>query len=264
MRYSMRGEYCIGAASVLSLLSLLLLIFVHVAQINTSKVPRNLYMAELNVSGYGAALEQVTRNPIFGLYTDNSSAPLAQGAGLRQTYKFGLYARCAYNNDTAGNCNDHTTGQQFQPLLAITSDMRSNYSMFTLNLIPSDYTFKNSKYTGQSTKAAYWMILLGTICAALALVTGILKNNYTFLLSTLFSVAGSILLLIGASIWTVVVNRAKDIQSRPLVDAAGTVVLPNFGMTMTLGPAISILWGAFGALLLSVVPYMISCCTWRG
>jgi hypothetical protein len=87
---------------------------------------------------------------------------------------------------------------------------------------------------------------------------GILKNNYTFLLSTLFSVAGSILLLIGASIWSVVVNRAKDIQSRPLVDAAGTVVLPNFGMTMTLGPAISLLWGAFGALLLSVVPYMIS------
>jgi hypothetical protein len=105
------------------------------------------------------------------LYTTNASAPLAQGAGLRQTYKFGLYARCAYNNETAGNCNDHTTGQQFQPLEAITSDMRSNYSMFTLNLIPSDYNFKDSNYTGKSTKAAYWMILLGTICAALALVT---------------------------------------------------------------------------------------------
>ncbi|KAJ2919279.1 hypothetical protein MD484_g1106, partial [Candolleomyces efflorescens] len=119
-----------------------------------------------------------------------------------------------------------------------------------------DSDFTNSKYTGQSTKAAYWMILLGTICAALALVTGILKNNYTFCVSTLFAVAGSLLLLIGASIWTVVVNKTQVINDFPLVTrSAGEIPL---GITMSSGPAIPLLWGAFAALLLSVVPYMIS------
>ncbi|KAF5323511.1 hypothetical protein D9611_005817 [Ephemerocybe angulata] len=265
MRMRLRGELCIGAASVLSFISLLLLIFVHVAQINTSNVPRKLYMAELNVSGYGRALEFALKNPIYGLYTNNASAPLALEAGLRQTYRFGLYSRCAYINETAGNCNDHTTGQQFQPLLAISSDVPNNYSFISRNFLDSVKFngFGNSKYTGQSTKAAYWMILLGTVCAALALLTGILKNNYTFLISTLFSVAGSFLLLIGASIWTVVVKRTEDVNGRTLVSdvTGGTELL---GITMTLGPALSLLWGAFGALLLSVIPYMISCCTWRG
>ncbi|RXW23862.1 hypothetical protein EST38_g2015 [Candolleomyces aberdarensis] len=119
-----------------------------------------------------------------------------------------------------------------------------------------DSDFTNSKYTGQSTKAAYWMILLGTICAALALVTGILKNNYTFCVSTLFAVAGSLLLLIGASIWTVVVNKTQIINDFPLTTrSAGEIPL---GITMSSGPAIPLLWGAFAALLLSVVPYMIS------
>lgn len=131
-------------------------------------------------SSLSAALEVTLQNEIHGLYTTNASTPLAQGLGAYQYYKFGLYSRCGYLNETAGNCNNHTTGQQFQPFLALTQDMNpNNYSLIIRNMLP-DSDFTNSKYTGQSTKAAYWMILLGTICAALALITCVLALVHRF------------------------------------------------------------------------------------
>lgn len=86
--------------------------------------------------------------------------------------------------------------------------------------------------------------------------SGILKNNYTFCVSTLFAVSGSLLLLIGASIWTVVVRKTEIINEFPLTTRSSGVI--PLGITMSSGPAIGLLWGAFATLLLSVVPYMIS------
>jgi len=125
-------------------------------------------------------------------------------------------------------------------------------------------TFTDEGYTGQSSKAAYWMILLGTVCAALAFVTGIFKHNYTFCISTLFAVAGSILILIGASIWTVLINRTEAVNDVVLFHPDTGQELGSFGFQISAGNGLSILWGAFATLLVSVIPYMISCCTWRG
>jgi len=117
-----------------------------------------------------AALEAAILNPIFGLYTSNASAPLQAEQGLRQLYEFGLYSYCAFVDERQGTCGNHTIGEQFTPYDAITADMSSNYSFLSSTLIP-ETTFQDSKYLGQSSKAAYWMILFGTICAALALLT---------------------------------------------------------------------------------------------
>jgi hypothetical protein len=238
---------------------MLLLIFVHVGQINTSTIPRKITMVKVNMSDYIAAVQgAIAPNPVFGLYTNNSSAPLQTNAGLRQFYDFGFYSYCAYVDENAGICGNHTVGQRFTPYDVVTSDMAPNYSTIAAAIIPEN-TFTDSKYLGNTSQAGYWLILLGTICAALALITGIAKNHLTFFLSAIFSLLGSLLLLIGASLWTVVIKKSQVINM---------AVNPNnqqlLRITVTEGSGLFITWAAFVVLLASVIPYFISCCTWRG
>jgi len=126
----MRGELCVGFASILSLASLILLIFLHVGQINTSTVPRKISMVRVNMTAYGAAIQAATWDPVQGLYTNNGSAPLQAEAGVRQTYEFGLYSYCAFVQDGTGICGNHTIAEQFRPFDTITADMFGNYSVF--------------------------------------------------------------------------------------------------------------------------------------
>jgi len=259
----MRGEVCIGFATFLSFTSVLLLIFVHVGQINTNTVPRGISMVKVNTSGYGAALHAATFDPISGLYTNNASAPLHQDQGLRNLYLFGLYSYCAYTNETAGSCGNHTAGNQFRPYEALTSDMLANYSTLTDGVFDATFSgsvpaFRNSSYLGSSSRAAYWLILLGTIFAVLALVIGVLVHNVTFFLSTASAIIGSLMLLIGAALWTVMIKRAEAIND--VVIGASNAPL---GIQVSVGAALYMLWAAFACLLVSCVPYVVTCCTYR-
>ena len=233
---------------------------------------------------------------MYNLYTNNASAPLQQQAGLRQLYKFGLYSHCAYVNDTAGRCGNETVGEQFKPYNVLISDMPSNWSIFSQSFIPDTTTFQNSGFLGHNSKAAYWMLLLGTLCTAAAFITcvqlamlspcfsnpqhrGVAKHNMTFLVSTLFAIAGSLLLLIGASIWTVIVQRSAAINDLVVESANGSQTMP-LGINVSVGPGLFLTWAAFACLVVSVIPYMIrfvifsitghgnlmpshSCCTYR-
>lgn len=117
-----------------------------------------------------AGLADAFGDPITGLYTANASAPLGAQAGLRPLYQFGLYSFCAYVDGVHGTCSNHSVAAQFQPYDAITADMFQNYSRFT-DAIVLNTTFRDSAYLGSLSKAAYYMLLLGTLCAALALLT---------------------------------------------------------------------------------------------
>ncbi|EMD41639.1 hypothetical protein CERSUDRAFT_110215 [Gelatoporia subvermispora B] len=258
----MRGEVCLGAASVLSFVSVLLLIFTHVGQINTSTVPRGVYLVRVDMSGYGQGLAGALGDPIQGLYTTNASAPLQQQAGLRDTYDFGLYSYCAYVSASGGGiCSNHTTANEFRPYETITADMLSNYSSLTAALIPGS-TFTNDSYLGQFSHGAYYPILIGTICAALALILGPLKHTLAFLVSTLFAILGSLMLLIGAAIWTAIIKKTESSINGLLVGPSGSPV--PLGITVSTGNALFLLWASFACLIVSVLPYMISCCTFRG
>lgn len=116
-----------------------------------------------------AAIQAAILNPVEALYTNNGSAPLQAQAGVRQTYEFGLYSYCAFVQDGTGICGNHTIGKQFQPFDTITADMLSNYSVLSTAFIQSP-TFRDQ---GQSSEAAYWMFLFGTIFAALTLLTSV-------------------------------------------------------------------------------------------
>ncbi|KAJ7225917.1 hypothetical protein GGX14DRAFT_422991 [Mycena pura] len=253
----MRGEYCVGASSFLAFASLLLLIFVHVSQINTSTVPRRISLVKVNVSDYGL-LHAALIDDIDHLYTTNSSAPLEAGAGLRQFYQFGLYSHCGYINDSAGTCTNTSVQNQFQPFVALTLDMLPNYTVIS-NSIFSGTAFADSNSLGHSSRAAYWMLLLGAICAALALLTGVAKNNFTFFISTGFAIVGSVFILIGAGIWTAMIKKIESVNSI-LISSAPVPV----GIEVSTGSGLFLIWAAFASLFVSIVPYMISCCTFRG
>jgi hypothetical protein len=191
-------------------------------------------------------------NNVTDLYTTNASAPLNEQAGLRDSYEFGFYSYCAYVSDNGGICSNRTTAHAFKPFDAVSADMPQIYRVISgTSIIPLNLTFKDSKYTGQTSKAAYWMILLGTICAALTLITGFAKSNLTFFVSTIFSIAGSLFLLIGSSLWTVLIKKTEAINS------SGVEIFVSEGTGLFL------LWASFVCLFLSVIPSVLSCCTYR-
>ncbi|KAN0100857.1 Actin cortical patch SUR7/pH-response regulator PalI [Tylopilus felleus] len=253
----MKGEYCIAGASFLSFAALLLLIFVHVGQIDTSTVPHGISMAIVNVSGYGEALNLTFEDPIQGLYTFNSSSPLGQGAGIRQQYEFGLYSYCAYVNSSAGQCSGHTIAARFQPYTTITSDMLQNYSQYTASIFVNS-TLINSSYLGTNTHVAYYFLLFGTIFTALSLFTGILRSTVLFLVSTSMSILSAIFILIGAAIWTAIVKKAESVNTMQLRQGILS------GIEVSYGNGVYLSWAAFVCLFAATIPSMISCCTFRG
>ncbi|KAG2044311.1 actin cortical patch SUR7/pH-response regulator pali [Suillus americanus] len=256
----MRGEYCVGGASFLSFVALLLLIFVHVGQINTSLVPHGIAMAKVNTSGFGQALNESILNPIGGLYTTNYTSPLGEQNGLRQFYEFGLYSYCAYVNSSAGTCTNHTIADKFEPYIAMKSDMFTNYSQYTDTMFVNT-TFVNSSYLAYNSRVAYYFILIGTIFATIALFTGVAKRALLFFVSTASSIMAALFILIGAAIWTSIVKKCEDINTLEIVQLNGGVLS---GITVSYGNGIYLAWAAFACLAAATVPYMVSCCTFRG
>lgn len=255
----LRGEVCVGFASLLSLVAVLLLIFLHVGQTNTSSVPRSIAMVTMNTSGYGVALGNSFQVPIQGLYTNNATAPLQNATGLRQIYEFGLYSYCAFMNSSLGTCTNHTAARPFEPYQTIKADMILNYTQFTDGIFYSTATiFTDNSYFGSHTHAAYYFLIIGAVLAIISLITGIIHRSWTFVLSSVSSVIAAIFILIGAAIWTAVIKKAESVNT--YVTAAGYPA----GIEVAAGKGLALAWAAFACLTVSTIPYMISCCTFRG
>ncbi|KAG1773039.1 actin cortical patch SUR7/pH-response regulator pali [Suillus occidentalis] len=256
----MRGEYCVGGASFLSFVALLLLIFVHVGQINTSLVPHGIAMAKVDTSGFGQALSEAILDPDQGLYTTNYTSPLGQRNGLRQIYEFGLYSYCAYVNSSAGTCTNRTIADNFEPYVAMTSDMFTNYSQYSDTMF-ANTTFINSSYLAYNSRVAYYFILLGTIFATIALFTGVARRAMLFFISTASSIIAALFILIGAAIWTSIVKKCEGVNTWEISQLNGGIIS---GIIVSYGSGIYLAWAAFACLAAATVPYMVSCCTFRG
>lgn len=254
----MKGNICIRGATFLSFAALILLIFMHVGQINVSKVPRELSMARVNVSAYGIGLESATGDPTPGLYNSNASSSLAQQNGLRQVYAWGLYSYCGYVDDTHGSCSNTTFANAFTPFNAMLADTPSNYTVVTKFLISKpNTTFTNTPFLQAASRAAYYLILVGTICTFLATVTGIPKSTLTFTFASLLALLGTILLLVGAALWTALIRDIEAINHLNVDSGA------PLGIEVTFGTGLWLLWAAFAILAASLLPYFVSCYTYR-
>ncbi len=85
-------------------------------------------------------------------------------------YKFGLYSHCGYTNDTHGICSNSSAASRFTPYDVLTTDMLANYTRIS-NALFSSTTFTDSSYLGNFTHGAYYLLIIGTVCTVLALLT---------------------------------------------------------------------------------------------
>ncbi|KAL1661913.1 hypothetical protein GGG16DRAFT_90813 [Schizophyllum commune] len=262
----MRGEICVSFGFLLSVASLCLLIVTHCGQINTDKVPNKVSMAQLNTSGYADTLEVALLDPVEGLYASNASAPLGEQQGLRELYRWGMYSYGGFINinETThnGTISNKTAGYQYRPYDALLSDMPEHYRVIT-DAIITDMAFTDSSYLGSMTKAAYWMLLLATITTFLAAVTGVIKRSYLFFFSTAMSIISALLLLIGCTVYTVAVKKSQIINDFTIQSQSTGEDTP-LGLVVSVGEGIYLIWAAFVLTFISVIPYMLSCCTYRG
>ncbi|KAG8905253.1 hypothetical protein FRB99_000368 [Tulasnella sp. 403] len=210
----MRGETCVAVATFFSFTSVLLLIFAHVGQINTSSVPRKLHMVQVNVTNYGIALNAATGIASPGLYVDNASLPLGQRLGLRQLYAWGLYGYCTYEDAqlSGAQCGNHSFATTFTPMDVILSDTPDPYKVPWVTLVPNFSGFKNSATLANMTRAAFYFLFIGTLFAGAALITGVIKHKVTFIISSASSILGTIFLLIGSAVWTAAIGQAESIN----------------------------------------------------
>ncbi|KAI0001893.1 hypothetical protein BJV77DRAFT_22227 [Russula vinacea] len=134
-----------------------------------------------------ASISSRTGRSYHRLIRTNASAPLGNEAGIRQVYKFGLYSYCGYLNDSAGTCTNSTIGNKYLPSNALLADMSLNYSALTVFIINGTSSFENQSL-GSHTRSASYLILIGTICAFLALVIGVFKRTVAFFASACLAI----------------------------------------------------------------------------
>ncbi|KZV92111.1 hypothetical protein EXIGLDRAFT_82609 [Exidia glandulosa HHB12029] len=248
-----RGEVCVGAGTLLAMASVVLLIFTHIGQINTSTVPRGLAMVSVDVSGYGLGLESATGDQTPGLYNTTADAPLGERLGLRQTYKWGLYSYCGYVNAREGTCSNTTIANRFRPLDAIINDTPQLFSVQTRFLLAP----LNSTNGSILSLAAYYLLLIGSIFTFLAMLFGIVKASLTFFFAAGCALLGSICLIVSAAIWTALIRKAQGINDQQV--ALG----PSLGIHVDFDTGLWLLWASAAAMFVSILPYLVSCCTFR-
>jgi len=220
-------------------------------------------MVSINMTGYLQALEAGTGDPAPGLFTGNATAPLGQDLGLRQEYLWGFYGHCAYTNLSLGRgiCGNQTFGSKFTPFDVILGDTPARYNVFTQFIIPTT-TFKDSGYLGTLSNAAFWLIFIATLAAAVALITGVIKNTWTFGAAAFFSIIATLCILIGASIFTAIISKAASINGYQLPPTASSTGAP-LGVLVSTGKGVYMLWAAFALMLISIFPYTVSWVTFR-
>lgn len=71
----------------------------------------------------------------------------------------------------------------------------------------------------------------------------------------MFALIASVLLLIGAVIWTVIIKKAQDINGWIVPLSNGNQV--PLGINVSLGNGVLLAWAAFACIAASLIPYMI-------
>jgi len=249
-----KGFVVIGIAQALSFIAVILLVFAHVGQINTTKVPSSLGMVSMNVTNFALCLSNSTGDPFPGMYQANASAPLGEHLGLRDIYSWGFFGYCAYvvSNVTEGQCTSSTFGFLFRPLDVMLSDILGNSTVISQFTIPISTKFTDSNDIGNMASVGFYLIFVGMICAFLAMVLAIKHHRVTFAIAMSFDIISIVLVLIGSALWTSAVQAVMQINT---TSAAGGSCL---GISVSHGTSQWLVWAAFALLVLSLPPYVIS------
>jgi len=244
--------FCIGIGEFLTFGATVLMILANIGQLTNNVVSRHIRYVSLTTDGLQSSLRANANGAtIDNIYASNQAAPELQGNGIKNEYQWGLYTFCA-GQGTSGprSCADSSIGFRFEPAQVLGQDIGSNYNS-TLTSLIGDQTFTDSSYLGRYSHAASYIILIGTILAGLAFLTGFLAHRFAFLLAALLSLGAAALLAVGAAILTAIYYKA--IHSLP----------DNLGLDVNYGNALWFTWASFAACALAFIPYVIGCCTGR-
>ena len=243
--------FCIHVGEFLTFAAVILMVFANIGQLTDNVVTRNIRYVSVDTSGLGAALARSGAN-VNNLYAQNQADALGQGNGIRNDYQWGLYNLCAGQaSGTDRACTERHFGFEFQPVEAILADAPQDARQQIQNFLPAN-TFTDSKYLGDYSKPAMYLIFVGSCLAFLAWVAGLLSHRFAFLLAAFIALLAALTLGVGAAILTAIYTKTRD-----------AVDVQQYGIDVMYGNALWITWGAFVACVLAIVPYILSCCTGR-
>ncbi|ORY30543.1 actin cortical patch SUR7/pH-response regulator pali [Naematelia encephala] len=251
----MRGEHCIAGASILSAISVILLVFAHIGQVSSGTLTNSIYMVEVNVEAYGNALKNVSKTTPGGLY-DTKNDYLGKEYGIRQFYRYGLYNACGYQKAGSGICNSTIFGYPFEPLAQISADTPTKYQTQWTDIIPTS-SFKDNSWNSGLSRAGSLLIFIGSLFAALAFIVGWIRARICFLIAAGSAGLSALLLMVGSAIWTAIIAKDASISSVKVQYGA------KLGILVTAGPTLYLTWVSFALVTLSVLPYVVACCTFR-
>ncbi|KAK4046104.1 hypothetical protein OIV83_006357 [Microbotryomycetes sp. JL201] len=262
-------NFCAGSGILFSVAAVVLIIFGQIGQLSTSTVTRNLRIVSIDVSGLGEAIGEVTNNGannLTDLYNQNTpyyvKDPVGPGRhdGLRKVYEFGLWNYCSTNGAVGSSPRSYCTrrgfGSTIQPAIVLQQDIPERFAPALTQVLP-DSVFTADAYLGTYTKAATYLIFVGSIAAALVMLIGLIAQRFAFFLGSLLALLSFLSLAVGLVIYTVIISRV--ISS---IDSA-TVQGVDLGVSVSYGYSLWILWAATGVMLLSILPFAIACCTGR-
>lgn len=260
---ALKGDHILRCGALLIYVALILLVLVHIGQVNPDGVARSISIINMNVSNLGTALQAGTEYSSTGLYNSENRS-IGVNEGLHTIYSWGLYSVCGYTSnatwDSGGACTTSSIAHSFGPFDAILQDVPLQYGNVVAWLILNagrTTKFTNSGYFEALTQTAYYFILIATVFTWIALGMCIWKTTATLLFTNLFLISSAISCLISSRIWSAVISEARNINDIRI--AQGT----SIGIVIEQGNALNILWAAFTLMVVALLPYQISWRTYR-
>ncbi|PWZ02661.1 hypothetical protein BCV70DRAFT_229119 [Testicularia cyperi] len=239
---------CVGLGEFLTFAAVILCVFANIGQLTNNIVTRNIRFVEVNPTGLGDA---IGGSVPAGFYASDQSAAVAQGNGIKQSYQWGLYNYCAGEaSGGARSCTPRSFGFAWRPVDAIEDDAPQDARDQITNFLPSS-TFRDSGYLADYSRPAMYLVFIGSCLALVSWIAGLLSHRFAFLGAAFISLLSALALGVGAALFTAIYTKARD------------AVGEQIGITISYGNALWMIWGAFVAVALSIIPYILSCCTGR-
>ncbi|WFD21283.1 hypothetical protein MCAP1_003544 [Malassezia caprae] len=200
-----------------------LVILANMGQLTHNMVARNIRIMKATVQT--DALSQ--------FMTKSFSNSLGQGLGLREQYSWGLYNYCGGSSDFENvACEDRSFGHRINLPEAIKADLPEGKTS------AADGQYSNQDNINRYTRAAFYLLFVGTIIAGVAFIVSVLIHMAALSIASILSFLAFAVLVAGAGIETYFIANMKD-NSAEFVQ-------------VDYGNALWMFWAAAGACLVSI------------
>ncbi len=245
------GLFCIHIGEFLTFAAVVLCVFANIGQLSNNIVTRNIRYVSVDTTGLGDALSRAGQN-VNNLYASLSPRPLARATVSRTTtngvstttvpVSSRVISARALSATLASSSSPPTLSSRMLPKTLVRTCSTS--SPRPPSVTPPTSDASASLPCTSSLSARAWLSSLGS--------QELLSHRFAFPVPPFIALLSALALGVGAALLTAIYVKAKD-----------SINNANYGITVHYGNALWITWAAFAAVALSIVPYIISCCTGR-